>query len=67
MKATKIERIFFHGKTELADPSHDMTVNEVLDFYSGQFPELTTATVEGPKIENEKCVYTFKNNVGTKG
>ena len=67
METKQIERIFMHGDTELADPSNNMNVNDVLDFYSGQFPELTTASVEGPAIKNEKCVYTFTNNIGTKG
>ena len=31
------------------------------------YPELTTATVQGPTIENDKAVYTFKTTIGTKG
>jgi len=67
MEIQKIERIFMHGNTELTDPSNNMTVNDVLDFYSGQYPELTTASVVGPEIKNDKVVYKFQNNVGTKG
>ena len=54
-------------KTELADPSRDMKVNEVLDFYSGTYPELTTASVVGPEIKDDKVIYKFQSNVGTKG
>ena len=30
-------------------------------------PELTTATVHGPVIKNDKAVYEFKTTIGTKG
>jgi len=51
----------------LPDPNPDFTVNEVLQFYGNQYPELTTATLEGPKTDNGKAVYTVKTTVGTKG
>ena len=51
----------------LPDPNPDFTVNEVLQFYSGQYPELTTATLEGPKTEGKVAVYSVKTTVGTKG
>ncbi len=51
----------------LPDPNPEFNVNEVLQFYSGQYPELTTATLEGPKTENGKAVYSVQTTVGTKG
>jgi PRTRC genetic system protein C len=41
----------------LPDPNPDFSVEEVMQFYSGQYPELTTAT----------AVYSVKTTVGTKG
>ena len=42
-------------------------VNEVMDFYSMTYPELTTATVHGPEWEDDKAVYRFKTTIGVKG
>ena len=52
---------------ELPDPNPEFTSDEVMQFLSGQYPELTTATIDGPKIENDSQVYEFKTTVGTKG
>lgn len=51
----------------LSDPNPDFSTNEVLQFYSGQYPELTTATLDGPKTDGNKAVYSVKTTVGTKG
>ena len=52
---------------ELADPGPHMTPEDVMNLYSHQYSELTTATIEGPAIENDVAVYGFKQTVGTKG
>lgn len=51
----------------LPDPNPEFTVAEVMQFYSGQYPELTTATLDGPKVEGKKAVYSVQTTVGTKG
>lgn len=51
----------------LPDPNPEFSVDEVMQFYSGQYPELTTATMDGPKIEGKSAVYSVKTTVGTKG
>lgn len=57
-----------NGKTiELSDPELNMSPDEVLAFYANTYPELTTATVQGPEIKNDEVVYTFKTTIGTKG
>ena len=37
------------------------------NYYANMYPELTTATVHGPVIENDTAVYEFKTTIGTKG
>lgn len=49
------------------DPNPEMTVNNVMDFYSMTYPELTTATPHGPVMEDDCAVYEFKTTIGTKG
>lgn len=51
----------------LADPGNTFTAEDVIQFYSGQHPELTTCTIDGPRIEDGKAIYEFKTTVGTKG
>lgn len=52
---------------KLTDPNGEFTPQEVIQFYSMQHPELTTSTIDGPKIEDGHAVYEFKTTVGTKG
>ena len=57
------------GKETLAldDPDSGLSLNEVMDFYSRIYPELTTASVAGPEFEADRIVYEFKTTIGTKG
>jgi len=52
---------------ELKDPHPSMSVQEVINHYSSEHPELITASVEGPKMEGETAAYTFTSVLGTKG
>lgn len=51
----------------LEDPDSRMSLTEVTDFYSMNYPELTTATMHGPEFEEDRAVYHFKTTIGTKG
>ena len=51
----------------LEDPDSRMSLSEVTDFYSINYPELTTASVHGPECEDDSVVYRFKTTIGTKG
>jgi len=51
----------------LQDPNPAMTPDQVMNHYSSQYSELTTATVHGPTVENDKMIYKFKTTIGTKG
>lgn len=51
----------------LEDPDSRMSLTEVTDFYSMNYPELTTATLHGPEFEEDWAVYHFKTTIGTKG
>lgn len=71
LEVTNLKRKFSFKKDgkaiDLPDPNPDFTVDEVMQFYSTQHPELTTSTVTGPKIDGENQVFEFKTTVGTKG
>lgn len=48
----------------LEDPDSRMSLTEVTDFYSMNYPELTTATLHGPEFEEDRAVYHFKTTKG---
>ena len=66
-----LKRVFILKKGNdtltLADPDSRMSLSEVTDFYSMNYPELTTATLHGPELEEDRAVYRFKTTIGTKG
>ncbi|OXA73725.1 PRTRC system protein C [Flavobacterium aquidurense] len=69
--ATNLERIFiFRDKEQeikLADPSSTFSPEAVLNFYAQTYPILTTATIEGPIINDDAVQYKFVSQIGTKG
>jgi len=66
-----LKRVFILKKGNdtltLEDPDSRMSLSEVTDFYSMNYPELTTATLHGPELEEDRAVYQFKTTIGTKG
>lgn len=66
-----LKRVFILKKGNdtltLEDPDSRMSLSEVTDFYSMNYPELTTATLHGPEPEEDRAVYRFKTTIGTKG
>ena len=66
-----LKRVFILKKGNdtltLEDLDSRMSLSEVTDFYSMNYPELTTATLHGPELEEDRAVYRFKTTIGTKG
>ena len=56
-----LKRVFIlkkgNGTLTLEDPDSRMSLSEVTDFYSINYPELTTATLHGPELEEDRAVY----------
>lgn len=71
LQVTAIDRVFTLKKDskniDLPDPNPTMSPEEVVKFYSGTYPELTTAKMNGPKVVAGKAEYSLEANVGTKG
>lgn len=64
---TEAVRSFSFNGIDLPDPAPGMSVEEVRELYSATYPELTTATTEGPEMRGNRLVYSFRRAVGTKG
>ncbi|NTX44202.1 PRTRC system protein C [Burkholderia cepacia] len=67
MQIETLAREFSYNGAKLADPAPAFTLQQVRDFYSQTYPELTNAEIEGPVIKANRNVYTFRRAVGTKG
>ncbi len=67
LETTELKRTFVYGKLKLTDPDPTMEPKDVMQFYSGQYPELTNASLEGPSIKDDEIVYEFGKTVGVKG
>ncbi|OKS85739.1 PRTRC system protein C [Mucilaginibacter polytrichastri] len=69
--AKQLERVFtFKDKgqdIQLADPSPSFSPEAVLNFYAQTYPILTTATIEGPAINDDAVQFKFIAQIGTKG
>ena len=67
LQVNGLDRVFMHGNITLNDPDPSMAPEEVMQFYTNTYPELTTSNVHGPEVNGDKAVYKFKTTVGTKG
>ena len=67
LTVTKMTRIFQFQGIRLPDPHPEMSVEEVKALYAAQYPELATATVNGPEAAGDKMRYTFERAIGSKG
>ncbi|WP_175980923.1 PRTRC system protein C [Burkholderia sp. BCC1630] len=67
MQIETLAREFSYNGAKLADPAPTFTLQQVRDFYSQTYPELTNAEIEGPVVKGNRNVYTFRRAVGTKG
>jgi len=66
-----LPRVFLHTENgqevRLSDPNKNFSIDAVLNFYSGTYPILTTAKINGPEIIKDEVRYTFVSTIGTKG
>lgn len=67
LTAQQMTRAFEYAGMELPDIGADLSVDEVRETYSASYPELLTATTEGPEIRGNRLVYSFKRAAGAKG
>jgi len=60
-------RSFNYNGMALQDPGQNLSVEEVRDIFSIQFPQIISAAIEGPERKGNKMVYTIRKAVGSKG
>jgi PRTRC genetic system protein C len=68
MRTEKITRAFIFEGRKLPDPDPSATPEQVRETYAAQYPELSTAAIEGPEMTGSgERLYTFARSIGTKG
>jgi PRTRC genetic system protein C len=60
-------REFTYNGVNLLDPGAAFSPDQVRDLYTAQYPELTTASVDGPEVSGEIARYKFVRAAGAKG
>ena len=67
MQITAMVRTFSYNGLHLPDPDSRLTPEQVRDFHASAYPEITTASVEGPEASDGALKYRFTRALGTKG
>jgi PRTRC genetic system protein C len=69
MEKQVLNRVFVYGDKKLSDPNPKMSPEQVVNFYSTQFSELTTATIDNGVVHMKRkaITYTIGKTLGTKG
>jgi PRTRC genetic system protein C len=67
MQLEPMHREFSYSGLRLADPDNRLTPEQVRDFYSSSYPEITTASIEGPEVVDGVLKFKFTRVLGTKG
>lgn len=70
LEVTHLKREFRFKKNgtnvTLPDPDPALSVEEVMQHYGGQYPELTTAVLDEPRVEGSTATFNVRTTVGTK-
>jgi PRTRC genetic system protein C len=71
LQTSQLQRVFIHTEdgqaVRLTDPNDKFSPETVLNFYSGTYPILTNAKINGPEIKNDAIEYEFVSTIGKKG
>ncbi|MFD2966246.1 PRTRC system protein C [Sphingobacterium bambusae] len=69
--ATQLPRVFIlmdKGQViTLTDPNPKWSPQAVLNFYSANYPIVTTAKISAPVLKDDAVQYRFETVIGTKG
>jgi len=67
LQAQILLREFNYNGIRIPDPAPQMSVEQVRDLLTPQFPEIATATLTGPEDTGTTLRYTFSRAIGSKG
>ncbi len=67
LKTTALLREFYYNGVRVPDPGPDLTVEQVRDLLTPNYPEIATANLTGPEDTGSALRYTFARAIGSKG
>jgi PRTRC genetic system protein C len=67
LKTEVLLREFYYNGDRIPDPGPELTVDQVRDLLTPNYPEIATATVSGPEDTGSVLRYTFSRAIGSKG
>jgi len=67
LKTEALVREFQYNGVRIPDPGPELTVEQVRDLLTPNYPEIATATISGPEAIGSALRYTFSRAIGTKG
>ena len=67
LRVEALVREFQYNGIRIPDPGPDLTVDQVRDLLTPNYPEIATASVSGPDATGSVLRYTFNRAIGTKG
>ena len=67
LKTEALLREFNYNGVRIPDPAPQMSVEQIRDLLTPQFPEIATATLTGPEDTGTTLRYTFSRAIGSKG
>jgi PRTRC genetic system protein C len=67
LKTEVLLREFHYNGVRIPDPGPELTVDQVRDLLTPNYPEIATATVSGPEDTGSVLRYTFSRAIGSKG
>lgn len=63
----KANRVFLYNGAKLPDPAPGQDIAQARRILAMTYPEVQTATIEGPTMRDGEVVYTIARAVGVKG
>jgi PRTRC genetic system protein C len=67
LKVETLQREFIYNGSRIPDPAPNLSVEEVRELLTPSWPEIATATLEGPEDTGNALRYTFNRAIGSKG
>ncbi|MGF7183827.1 PRTRC system protein C [Tunturiibacter psychrotolerans] len=67
LKTEVLSREFHYNGVRIPDPGPELTVEQVRDLLTPNYPEIATASVSGPEDTGSVLRYTFSRAIGSKG
>ena len=67
LKTAELHREFYYNGIRIPDPGPALSVDQVRDLLTPQYPEIATASITGPEDTGTALRYSFSRAIGSKG